>query len=599
MNVPRVPDSFEFADYLGVLRRQWWLVVVLVCVGVLAGSAYLKVAHKEYTATATVSVTATGVSQSQSGAVAGGRTTSTINLDTEAQLVQSTTVATIATHIFHTPLAPSVLVQDVSVTVPPNSSVLQISCTLRSAQNAAACANAFAVGYLQNRNSSASSAIAAQLNAIRTQQASLQKQAAQLTTQVNTLPTNSSQRGSAQTQLATVNGELTNLANQAASLTAASTYSGGTIISSATPPTKSSSPKLLLILPSALLAGLLIGLILAFAVDRKAKRISRARELERFGLPVLLNLSRKDLRAGPMASARSAAGFELAELARVTAATLGGDSQMLLVTDTSAGNGSAVVAANLAATLARTRAHVILVCPADQHTLEFLGLTDAPQLDPAAAAGLAAGIVSLAEVAVRPDGFTGLAVLLLDSDLDELHYELASELARRLRGYAQYVVIEAPASVTGADSFALAEFCDAALVTVEMSRTRRPEIEDRIRLLDRLGIRILGLAAVPRLRLAGSRSRAPVVTRPRGLGSLRSVPPAVASDRAGNPRAGKPTADRAANQKTMDMTAVAAAVKADEDRAAVTADEDATARTAGEDDEPTLLVRTADERRGD
>jgi len=331
MNVPRVPDSFEFADYLGVLRRQWWLVVVLVCVGVVAGSAFLMVAHKEYTATATVSVTATGVSQSQSGAVAGGRTTSAINLDTEAQLVQSTTVATIATHIFHTPLAPSVLVQDVSVTVPPNSSVLQISCTLRSAQNAAACANAFAVGYLQNRNSSASSAIAAQLNAIRTQQASLQKQAAQLTT----LPSNSSQRGSAQTQLATVNGELTNLANQAASLTAASTYSGGTIISSATPPTKSSSPKLLLILPSALLAGLLIGLILAFAVDRKAKRISGARELERFGLPVLLNLSRKDLRADPMVSARSAAGFELAELARITAATLGGDSHLLLVTDTS------------------------------------------------------------------------------------------------------------------------------------------------------------------------------------------------------------------------------------------------------------------------
>jgi len=116
-----------------------------------------------------------------------------------------------------------------------------------------------------------------------------------------------------------------------------------------------------------------------------------------------------------------------------------------------------------------------------------------------------------------------------------------------------------------------------------MSRTRRPEIEDRIRLLDRLGIRILGLAAVPRLRLAGSRSRAPAVTRPRGLGSLP----------------GKPTADRAANQKTMDMTAVAAAVKADEDRAAVTADEDATARTADEDDEPTLLVRSADKLRGD
>ena len=549
MNVPREPDSFEFADYFGVLRRQWWLVVLLACAGVLAGTAYLKVAHRADTATAAVNVTPTGAAQSQSGAVAGGRTTGVINLDTEAQIVQSTTVATIAAHILHSALVPSVLVTNVSVAVPANSSVLQISCTARSAQNAAACANAFAAGYLQNRSASAASAINAHLNAIRTQQNTLQKQAAQLTTQVNTLPTNSSQRGAAQTQLQTVNGELTNLANQEASLTAAASSSGGTIITTATPPTKPSSPKPLLVLPSALLAGLLIGLIIAFALDRRAKRISSARGLDRFGLPVLLSLSTKDLRSGPMVSARSAAGFEFAELARVTAAALGEDNRLFLVAGTSAGNGCGVVAANLAATLARTRSEVILVCPGDQRTLEFLGLAGAPQLDSTAVAGMAAGTVSLAKVAVQPSGFAGLAVLILDSGLSELNYEHARQLALQLRSSARYVIIEAPASATGADTFALAEFCDAALVTVEMSRTKRPELENRIRLLGQLGIRILGLAAVPRCRLASGRSRVPMAAKqPRGLDSPRPEASVASSDAAGSTKAGRPTAKRAANQ---------------------------------------------------
>lgn len=548
MTVPREPDSFEFADYFGVLRRRWWIVVLLACAGVVAGAAYLKVAHKAYTATATVNVTSTGASQSQSGAVAGGRTTGVVNLDTEAQIVQSTTVAAIVAHTLHSSLAPAALAANVSVAVPANSSVLQISCTARSAQNAALCANAFAAGYLQNRSASAASAINAQLNAIRTQQNTLEKQAAQLTTQVNTLPTNSSQRGSAQTQLQTVNGELTNLANQEASLTAA-VSSGGTVITAATPPAKPSRPKLLLVLPSALLAGLLIGLIAAFAIDRRAKRISSVRGLDRFGFPVLLSLSTKDLRRGPMVSARSAAGLQFAELAHVTAAALGGDNHLLLVAGTSAGHGCGVVAANLAATLARTRSEVILVCPGDQRTLEFLGLAGAPQLDLAAADGLAAGTVSLAQVALQPAGFPGLTVLVLGSGLCELRYEHARQLALGLHGSARYVIIEAPASAAGADSLALAEFCDAALVTVEMSRTKRPELEKRTGLLDRLGIRILGMAAVPRLRLAHRRSRAPMVAKhPQGLDSPRPEAAAAAPDGAGSQKAGQPAAKSAANQ---------------------------------------------------
>jgi len=511
MSVPQESDSFEFADYLGVLRRRWWIVVALACVGVLLGAAYLKVTPKVYIATTTVNVTATGGSQGQNSAVAGGRTSGTINLDTEAQIVQSTTVATIAAKTLHSSLAPSALLADVSVTVPANSSVLQIGCTARHAPLAAACANAFGAAYLQNRSATAAGAIDAQLNTVREQQSTLQNQASQLSTELSTLPTNSAQHGSAQSQLQTANSELQNLAGQAVSLSSqAASSSGGSIITAAMPPTKPSSPKTSLVLPSGLIAGLLLGLIAAFVIDRGAKRVTSVRTIERFGLPALLSLSQKDLGADPMVSARSAAGLQFTELARVTAAALDGNSHLLLVDGVSGGSGCALVAANLAAALARTRSGVILVCQGDERTPESLGLAGARWLDSAAVAKLAAGTASLDSIIVQPAGFAGLSVLILGSDLGDLQHDHVKQLTMQLRGRAEYVVVEAAA---GTASFQLAEFCDAALLTVEVSRTKRPELEDSIRLLDRLGIRILGIAAVPRLRPPTGRSQGRDVLR--------------------------------------------------------------------------------------
>ena len=106
MAVSQQADSFEFAGYLGVLRRRWWIVLVLACVGVLAAGAYIAKAPKAYTGTASVNVTPTGVSQSQGGAVAGGRTNSAVNLDTEAQIVKLTCVADIAARALHSTATP-------------------------------------------------------------------------------------------------------------------------------------------------------------------------------------------------------------------------------------------------------------------------------------------------------------------------------------------------------------------------------------------------------------------------------------------------------------------------------------------------------------
>jgi capsular polysaccharide biosynthesis protein len=502
MSAYRDPDSFEFADYFGVLRRRWWVVLVLAAAGLLAAGAYFVLTPKAYSATAMVNVTATGNAPGQNGAVAGGRTSGAINLDTEAQIVQSSTVAGIAAHSLHSPLAPAALVKHVSVSVPANSSVLQISCLAASADQAAACANAFAAAYLQNRNATAAAATKAALGTVQDQLTTLQKRMAQLTFLISQLPVNSTQRASDQAQLQTASSQLRALASQSAALTAQNASpTGGSIISKATPPAKPSSPKKLLALPSGLLAGLILGLIAAFAWDRRDTRVKDARDIERSGVPVLLSLSGNDLDGGTLVSARSAAGLEFTELARYAATALGAGNQ-LVVADTVAGRGASVVTANLAAALARTNDAVILVCPSQQDTPGLLGLPASQWAGAQDVADLASGAVSLDQAAQQPPGFPGLRVVILGAGLAELRHDQARELAQKLRTSADYVLVEAPRPESGLDSFAVAGFSDAVLLAVEISRSRHPVVLESIRRFDRLGIKVIGAAAVPRLRRA-------------------------------------------------------------------------------------------------
>jgi capsular polysaccharide biosynthesis protein len=520
MGMPQEADSFEFAGYLGVLRRRWWVVVVLACVGIVLAGAYIAQSPKGYTAAATVNVTATGVSQNQgSGAVAGGRTNSAVNLDTEVQIVQSSSVAALAARDLHSSLTPAALVKNIAVAVPANSSVLQISCTARSAQQSADCANAFADAYLANRSATATDTNKAELGTIRGQLNALEKRTAQLTIQSQSLPVNSPQRASAQAQLQTAASQLRALANQSAALSASgAAVSGGSIITKATPPTTPSSPKKKIILPSGLLAGLLIGLIIAFAWDKRDTRVKNLRNLGQLGAPALLTLSAKDLDGQPLAAPRSRAGQDFGELARGTAAALGQDHQLVLVAGASAGAGTSVVAANLAAALARTYPAVILVCPGGQGTTAMLGLPEARRLDARAAAELDAGQLSVEEIVLQPAGFPGLRVVVLAEDLHDLPHAQARILAEQLGIIADYTVVEAPAGSGGPDSLALAQYCGAALLAVEISATRREEIQDSIARISRLGAPVLGLVAVPRLRLPGGLAREP---GPVSSGSVR------------------------------------------------------------------------------
>ena len=446
-------------------------------------------------------------------------------------------MADIAARTLHSPLTATALLGEVTVTVPANSSILQISCQAKPAAAAAACANAFAAAYLQNRSAAAAGTINAQLKTVRGELTGLERSTTRLTLQIRSLPVNSPQRASAQAQLQSESGQLRALASQAASLSAqAAASAGGSIISKATPPAKPSSPKKSIILPSGLLAGLLIGLIIAFVVDKRDTRIRDARTLGQFSAPVLLSLSADDLGGKPLVAPRSPAGLDFSELARSATTALGQDHRLLLVAGASSGQSTSVVAANLAVAMARTHSAVILVCPSGQGIEEFLSLPESRALDARAAAELGAGELSVEEIALQPAGFPGVRVVVLAEDLYDLPHAQARVLAEQLRLSADYTIVGAPTGGAGPDILALAEYCGAALLTVEISVTRRPDIENAMNRINRLGIPVAGLVTVPRLRLPARPASRPssrsvrlrqVSTDPADAGPGSPQPPAV------------------------------------------------------------------------
>ena len=228
-------QASRFSPQASVIRRRGWIVLALTCICVIGALGYVLAAPKVYTATAAVYITPARAGQGiqllpwYSSGSAG------VNLDNQTRIVKSRAVTSIAVRLLHSKLTPSALDQEISVTERPNSQVLDISCQAPTGEAAAACANAVAAAYLQNRSAAAASSLSAQLKIVQVKLTSLQQQASALSTKINSLPPSSPARISAQTQLSSVMSQLNTLSALVATFTSQKAdSSGGHIITRAT-----------------------------------------------------------------------------------------------------------------------------------------------------------------------------------------------------------------------------------------------------------------------------------------------------------------------------------------------------------------------------
>ena len=565
VNYKSGPEDLQLVDYTGVLRRWWWLIASFTILGTLCGLGYYKTVHKVYTATASVNVTGTSQTVNQ---VANGRTTGTVNLDTEAQVVQSAAVAQAAAKLMHSPESLQQILNRVSVLVPANSQVLSIRCQATTADRAATCAQSFAQAYLSYSKTSAEAAINDQLSALKSRISSLQSASAKLTIEASGLPTNSSQRAGAEEQLNSDHSQLSSLNSEIAQLTTdLADLSGGSIISNATPPQRPTSPKLSLIVPSGLLVGLLIGLVLAFMVDRTNRRIRGPRDLVQLDVPVLMSLLVKSSAAPELAiaSSRSRVGRDVAELAHLLTGSLGAGSHVILITGISGGHCSSFVAANLAVALSRNQPDVTLIC-ADLENSAIPGMVGLP---------VGPGLTELlANHGLPGDGgqpvvmAPRLRVITPGSgagvNAEDLRQDAVERFVASLRGAARWIVIEAPPVTSSPDAYTLAHVADTAVVVVEVPHARRDQLQSGIQSLDRMGAAVLGAVLLPSPK-APSRGSLP-------------IPGEMSNDQLEHPRTAAVTVNGSA--------------PADEDGAADTAKAAAQWQSNGEaDDDATVVIR--------
>jgi capsular polysaccharide biosynthesis protein len=473
----------ELRSYSGFLRRQWWVITLGALLGLLLALVALAKVPKQYTAAAQVLVASTGIDVTNS---TSGRTSGDVNLDTEAQIVKSTTIATGAQQLLHSSTSPTDLALQVTVTVPPNTTILSIACTDSTPTDAQQCAHAFAKTYLDQRQATAVASQTADVKSLDAAIATVQQAYDALSAKIQNLPANSAERLSGERQLQTYTVTLNQLSTR--EWTSKTTQIlAGTITSDAELPTGPSSPDKVIFLGAGLVIGLLLGLGVALLRTRADRRVRDADMLEReTGLEVLADLP--DAHAS-----RNAHTQAVVQLRNAVSAAINPDHRVLLVAAASDGRGAGVVASRLAEALARSGSDVILI-----HT-------DPDGYDGPERPGVADALVEggpATALLVASDQVGGLRILGPGRDPERTGPLLQTGAVRfmvaELLADADYVVMSAPSTSESADAQTLARLAHAALLVVQRARTTTDDVDVALHQFHQVGTTVLGAVLVPK-----------------------------------------------------------------------------------------------------
>ena len=495
------PVSADLSHYLGLFRRHWWVVLIVSGVGLSGGAAITNALPKVYESSASVLVQ----SVDQDVNAQGGRTKGSINLDTEAQLVGSGAVAAKAQQLLRSTVSPIELAKDVSVQVPANTTVLVIQFDADSPTGAQAGSHAFAEAYLRNREETARSGLNQQIKSLTLKVKQLSVSLTGINTRLANSNAGSSERSNLESLRSNAQNQLNSLTGRLNELTT-TTVGAGSIISDARIPDSPASPNALLNMAAGAMVGMLLGMLLAFTRERFDRRLRTAADVRNRGRVAVL--AALDGRTTPgfddVLQPYGPGGRTFNRLRNEILASLTPGGQIIVVTGASRGSATTLVAANLAAALARTGSDVVLIGAHLPDSVNdaaplarMLGIAATPGLS-----DLLAGRIGLAKAMQRTPRIPSLRVITTGGTATAaglMQSQRLRDTLEALRRQAAYVVIEAPSTSSSADAQSLASLADAAILAVELRRARRPALLDAAEQLRRVGTPLLGAVVLPRL----------------------------------------------------------------------------------------------------
>jgi uncharacterized protein involved in exopolysaccharide biosynthesis/Mrp family chromosome partitioning ATPase len=497
---PSRPSS-DLSHYLGAFRRHWWIALVATGTGLGGGAVLTQAMPKVYESSASVLVESVG----QDTNAEGGRTKGTVNLDTEAQLVGSGAVAVKATTLLRSDVSPIELAKSVSVQVPANTTVLVITFKADDPREAQAGSHAFAEAYLRNREETARAQLDKRIRSLNLKVRQLTTVLTGINAKLAVAPKGSSTESNLQSLRNNSQNQLNSLTGRLNELTT-TMVGGGSIISDSRLPEEPTSPNAWLNIGTGGMLGLLLGLGLAYLRERFDRRLVTPNDVrDRGRVPVLAAL---DERSTPhfddVLQPYGPGGRVFNRLRNEVLAAMHSDDRIIVVTGTSRGSASTLVAANLAAALARTGSEVVLIgahlpdSVIDAAPLaRMFGVSAMPGLS-----DLLAGRVSLSRALQRTPRIPSLRVVTTGGAATAaglMQSQRLKDTLQTLREQGGYVVIEAPSTSSSADAQSLASLADAAILAVELRRSKRPALVDATEQLQRVGTRLLGAVVLPRL----------------------------------------------------------------------------------------------------
>lgn len=484
-------DEGRLLDYSGFLRRQWPVLLMGLGAGLMLSLLAIVLAPPTYESTTSVLVRPT----SQDTNVSGGRTAEEINLDTEAQIVTSSVVATLANadltdKNLRSGLSNRELAQRVNVTVPANTSVLNITFSAGTPEGAQAGAESFAESYLQNRQSLAEERTNARIETLQDSIESDNDRLSELDEQI------AAGGGDAlQTQRELLVQQIRSNSNSLSPLLT-ETVQPGDVITEAPLPQRPAGLSETLLIASGIVAGIMLGLVVALVRDQRDTRVRSRRDLERLGLDVLVPPFALPP-SSQITSPHGANDEQLRRLRNALLARLDRHQGSFVVAAASPDKAGATLAASLAITLARSGVNTAYVCCNTEYDVVPEAFGEFP---PVTLADVLRAGTPVEQTLYPVRGISRLLVVPAGTD-GSLFSELLQDPAVRpvlaaIEDRVDVVVLDVASTASNADAQTLANATQGVVLVVDEGTSTSEEVLEAVDQMHHVRAPVLGSVLV-------------------------------------------------------------------------------------------------------
>lgn len=493
---PSQPGEIDLREYLSVLRRRKWSIVLVALMIVVLSSGLTLRQVPVYTSEARVLVLPTAPANSAFYFLV------TINMDTESGLVSSDVVGSLVRDNLHVKNTVGGLLQQLDVSVEAGTEILDIDYTSPDPATAQKLSQGFAEAYLQFRQAQASEQIKSTIANIQRQVAQVSDHITQLQNEIDAEKDPAKKQQLINEQDAD-KGRLGVLQQNLADAGGSSIVQpGGQIVQPAFLPSSPSNTGPVRNGILGLFVGLALGVGLAFLRERLDDRLRGRDDLEEtLGVPVLAVVPkvtqwrrRKEAHLATLREPRSPAA-EAYRTLRTSLLFVSSQRplKVVMVTSPSAGDGKTTTTVNLAVALAQAGKNVIVVS-ADLRKPRlhrfFEGVSNAQ------------GLVDVingertVQQTLQDSEIRNLTVLacgpLSSRPAELLHSPKMAELFDDLRTRADFVLVDSAPVLAVADALAMASYVDGVLFVAEAQNTDRGAVARARSELEQVGAPVIG-----------------------------------------------------------------------------------------------------------